>query len=296
MPSRSSWRTILALLTLAFFTVLSVFFYSDDTRLSVSFFDVGQGDGILLKKGNFEVLVDGGPDETILSHLGKILPPWDRLIEIVIITHPHADHIAGLVEVLQKYEIGEIWGTGVAHESQIYLSLQKIIEEDQIPFRIVTSSYRLENEGLILRVLYPLQNVSGQRMQNLNLSSILLKVTYGQLDLLLTGDAEEPVQQELVKQGFDEQAEVIKIPHQGSRDADLPAFLKTVNPQIAILSVGEKNRYGHPHPEVIDRYSALGASLFRTDRDGTITVTSNGSEFWIRTSKTGIMARVELIQ
>jgi len=294
MLTRSSWRLILALLLLAALTAWSAFLYSGDDRLHVYLFDVGQGDSILVKLHDFEILVDGGPDSTIVNHLGSTLPPWDRTIELVILTHPHADHVTGLVDVLERYDVGTVWGTGVIHTSDVYLSFFKKIQEKGIQYQVVKSGDRLENHGLAIDVMYPKESFAQQRLENVNLSSIVTMITYEKFRILLTGDAEEPIQEELVTSDADLTAHVLKVPHQGSRDADLPTFLEKVRPLLAVLSVGTNNRYGHPHEEVIQRYEALKISLVRTDRDGTIHLTSDGQAVWMRTEKTGIVSEMML--
>lgn len=296
MLSRSNWRAILALLVLIVITVWSVLLFAGDEGLHVFFFDVGQGDAILIKKGTFQVLIDGGPDETILSHLGRTLPPWDRTIEIVVLSHPHADHLVGLVEVLKRYEVGEIWGTGVIHTSEIYIDFLKEIRNRKVPYQAVSSGFQKKAEDISLVILAPIESLTGQRLANANLGSIVLKASFGRFSILFTGDAEAPTQQELIKKDADLAADVIKVPHQGSRDAALTPFLEAVRPVFAILSVGERNRYGHPHTEALRLYEHLGINLLRTDRDGTVSLATDGQTVWIKTAKTGTMMQVELVE
>lgn len=296
MPSRASWRAGLSLLLLIVITTWSAFLFVGDDKLHVYFFDVGQGDAILIRKGTFQILVDGGPDETVLDHLGRTLPPWDRTIELVVLTHPHADHVTGLLEVLRRYEIGEVWGTGVIHPTQVYVSFLTEIRNRQIPYRAVKAGDSHAIEDIKITILYPLQSLVGARLDNANASSIVVKVVAGKFSALLTGDLEEEGQQTLVENDTDLAATVLKIPHQGSRDADLPQFLQRAAPPIAILSVGKKNQYGHPHADVIQRYEKMGITVLRTDRDGTIHLSVTDNILWIKTDEAGTMARVELVQ
>lgn len=293
MLTRSSWRLILALLLLVVFTVWSAFLFTDP-RLHVYVFDVGQGDSILLQSGSFEVLVDGGPDTTIVNHLGRILPPWDRTIELVVLSHPHADHLIGLVEVIKRYAVQEVWGTGIVHTSKVYADFLTLIRDKAIPYQAVSAGETRSVTGINLAVLAPTKKLAGERLDNANLSSIILKATYGRFAILLTGDAEEPVQEGVIKAGFDLTADVLKVPHQGSRDSDSPAFLNAVHPAYAIISVGKDNQYGHPHTETLRHYAALGIPILRTDQDGTVSLISDGQILWIKTAKTGIVSKMEL--
>ena len=289
---RNDWKAVLALLVLVVLTIWGAVLFARDKKLHLFFFDVGQGDAILVRQGQFEILIDGGPDRSILTHLGRVLPPWDRRIEIVVLTHPHADHVTGLVEVIGRYEVGEVWGTGLIHTSDIYRSFLTGIRDNGLSFRVVAAGDRYEYEDLAVTVLAPFRNLAGMRLDNANLGSIVLKLSYGNFAALLTGDAEETVQAALLDRHGDLTATVLKVPHQGSRDADLPAFVSAVRPQLAILSVGPNNRYGHPHAEVLQRYRSLNIPLLRTDRDGTVTLTTDGVLLWIRTGRSGIFERV----
>jgi len=294
MFSRASWRVLLSLLLLTVLTVWSVLLYRDDDRLHVYIFDVGQGDSILVKSGNFEILVDGGPDESVVNWLGRTLPPWDRTIEVVVLTHPHADHVKGLVEVFKRYEVEEVWGTGVVHTSEVYIDFLETIRQKAIHYEVVSAGYRQTREGINIEVLAPTHSLQGVRLDNANLSSIVLKASFGQFAILLTGDAEEPIQEELVGRGVDLASDILKVPHQGSRDADLPAFLEAVRPALAVISVGQGNTYGHPHAEVLRRYESLAIPILRTDQDGTVEIATNGTDAWIEAVKTGIISEMNL--
>jgi competence protein ComEC len=294
MLSRSSWRFLLSLLLLTVLTVWSALTFVGDDRLHVYFFDVGQGDSILIKSGNFEMLIDGGPDQRVVNWLGRTLPPWDRTIEVVVLTHPHADHVTGLVDVLERYEVGEVWGTGAVHTSQVYLNFLNLIKEKHLSFRVVQPGEEYHLPVGTVTVLYPLKSFVGVRITNLNESSIVAKLTQGNFSLLLTGDIEEKGQQELVDLRLDMQTAILKVPHHGSDGADLTNFITSIQPKLAIISAGAKNRYGHPHPETLAHYQALDIPILRTDSDGTILLATDGTHVWIKTTKTGTMTEVNL--
>jgi competence protein ComEC len=294
MPSRSGWRVMLGLLILAAITVWTTILSPEDDRLNVYIFDVGQGDSILIRRGSFEILVDGGPDDAILSQLGRALPSWDRMIEVVVATHPHADHVTGLIRVLSRYTVGEVWTSGAAYDTATYARFLSLANQTEGGVVVVASGEHREVGGMDISVLAPVERLADRTLTNANLSSIIIKVSFGQFDLLLTGDAENEIQQALLARGSDVDADVLKVPHQGSRDAHLPQFIARVSPLVAIISVGQDNRYGHPHQETVDWYETSGITLLRTDRDGTVHVTSDGQTFWINTTKTGIVAEVNL--
>ncbi|HEX9664903.1 MAG TPA: MBL fold metallo-hydrolase [Patescibacteria group bacterium] len=263
-----------SLLTFTFFSAPS-----DQNQLQIIFFDVGQGDSILIKTPyQQKILIDGGPDTTVIEKLGKYLPFYDKEIDLMILTHPHADHVTGLVEVLERYQVNKILTSGAVHTSAAYLSWLSEIKNQNIPVEIA-DGYRLIElgEDLKLEILYPLLDFSGQAVDNLNNVSVVAKLVYKNNSFLLTGDAELEAEEALLASGLDLKADVLKVGHHGSSTSTSQLFLETVEPDIAVISAGRDNDYGHPSFRTIRRLDRFDAIVYRTDLDGDIELTSDGN-------------------
>lgn len=256
--------------------------------LEIDFLDVGQGDSILIKtpQGD-DILIDGGPDASVLDRLGRNLPFYDRDIELMILTHPHSDHVAGLVEVLKRYEVKRVLYTGALHTSPDYLEWLKIIKEKNIPMETVKVGNRFQfGTDLYLDILYPFEELTNQKFKELNDSSIVSRLVYGQTSFLLTGDAPQEVEEKLLQSAGAGapvypltllKADVLKVGHHGSRYSSSLEFLEAVKPQYAVIQVGKDNKFGHPHLVILRRLENLGIKIFRTDLDGEIRIKSDGN-------------------
>ncbi len=250
--------------------------------LEIDFFDVGQGDSIFIETPKHkQILVDGGPDLTILEKLGREMPFWDRYIDLVVLTHPEYDHIGGLIEVIKRYEIGCILTAGVVRDTAEYKEWVKIIEKENIPIYIAQADGMINFDNEIkLIILHPFENLSGQRIKQTNNTSIVAQLIYKDFELLLTGDIEKKIEKELVKSGKNLQSDILKIAHHGSKTSSTKDFISAVNPIVAIIQAGKDNSYGHPHQNVLDVLS--GINIFRTDKDGDIEILTDGINFQIR--------------
>lgn len=250
------------------------FTLAEAQHLRVHFFDIGQGDAIFLElpDGN-QILVDGGPSSDILSKLSKVMPFWDRSLDMVVLTHPHADHLDGLLEVLKRYEVGEILESGVAYSTADYEEWKKLVKEKQIRDIVAKQGQVFQaGDDFTLEVLAPIKDFQVRSVKNVHEADIVLKVIYGRESILLTGDMEKPLEYELVFQPLPLFAQILKVGHHGSKTSSSDGFLEAVKPELAIISAGRKNRYGHPHQEVLDRLQAHGIRVARTDVDGDIEV------------------------
>lgn len=278
---------------------------STTTRVTV--LDVGQGDAILIDgPGDAEVLVDGGPTENLVHTLRNLLGN-DRTIDLVILTHPHADHLVGLASVLERYAIGRILMTGIVHTTGEYERFLEIVRDRKIPTTIAVAGQTYDVGASHLEILHPFEDLSGKRVENLNSSSIVamlgvaapssqLPAASQSFRILLTGDAEADVDAQLLKRYCPDQpppestavrngggnqgltcealrADILKVPHHGSQDSSTTAFLTAVQPQHAIISAGRKNDYGHPHRRALKRLERTRAKVWRTDQHGDVTVT-----------------------
>jgi competence protein ComEC len=281
---------VLALLTglvwLAFFTF-------PEAKLRLVFCDVGQGDAILVSQGFNQVLIDGGPGDSVLSCLGRNLPFYDRQLEAVILTHPDNDHAAGLNAVLDQYEVECFVSGPEGSQSGSWQALLRRVREKEKEGLRVINLYQGESLklGLIrLESLWPdrewvLARVSGEELaagnqkgsvlgaktehKNLNDFSLVLTLRYQNKSVLLMGDADSRVQDEIMDRNTLSQIDILKFPHHGSKTGIREEFLEKIRPQVAVISVG-KNSFGHPAPEVLSLLEKYGIEIRRTDKEGEI--------------------------
>lgn len=280
-------------------------------ELEVIFFDVGKGDSIFIKTPYHQkILIDGGIDNTVLYKLRKNLPFWDRKIDLIILTHPHADHVTGLVEVLRRYKVKQIFQTEVSYYEPSYFAWQNLIKEKNIPSQVVfTGQVTKLGSDLELITLWPSQNFlkklpSKPDNSELNNSSIVNKLIYKNTSFLFTGDLEWQGERKLldnlciglhsnprkstlmaieplINAECNLRADVLKIGHHGSNSSSTQEFLETVSPKQAVISVGKDNKAGHPSPRVLKRLERAGIEIFRTDRDGDVKMRSDGEKIKI---------------
>lgn len=269
-----------------------------DGKLHLIFCDVGQGDAILIRKNTLEILIDGGPDSKVLTCLSENMPFWDREIEIVVLTHPEADHLNGLVPAIERYQVSNFIASPAGNASAAFSRLKSLIEEKQIPIKNLYSGGKISFGDLELFSLWPekswllahlseeelSKNIYGgavlgaQTSTNLNDFSLVFHLKYGLFDALLTGDADQRVQDEILETAHIEPVEIFKVPHHGSKTGMIDGFLEKASPEVAVVSVG-KNPWGHPTKEVIEKLSNLGIRVLRTDQEKEIEIVTDG-ESW----------------
>jgi len=291
---RGAWQALTAhlstKLSLAGLTLIGVMTWmaalsTPDGLLHVVFVDVGQGDAIFVQTpGGSQLVVDGGPSpSTMTAAVGRRLPLWDRTIELVVMTHPDEDHFAGLLPLLERYQITQAMEPGIPDDTSLYLQWEKLIQSRQIPVVAARAGMQaLLGDGVRVEVLNPPDPpLSGRASDNAN--SVVLRLGYGQVTFLLTGDLEAEGEERLIRQAADLQSTVLKVSHHGSQGGTSQAFLAAVRPAVAVISVGADNRFGHPSPEVLERLS--GVPVYRTDQHGTIELITDGRKLWVRTDR-----------
>ncbi len=267
------WRIVLILILITIGSSIYLFKNKKSQEyFSISFLDVGQGDSILIQSPNSrQLLIDGGKDKKVLGKLREVLPQSDTSIDVVIGTHPDADHIGGLVDVLNNYNVGAILEPGVSSGSKIYSSFQNLIKEKNIPHLLARAGMNivLDKENQItFRILFPDQSVVGWETNEASIVG-MLETPYGKV--LLTGDS--PASKELYlinRDGDNLRADILKLGHHGSRTSTSLEYLKIVQPKVAIISAGINNSYGHPHKEITDRLNFLKITYLETSTEGTI--------------------------
>ncbi len=245
------------------------------SELKVHFIDVGQGDSILLDLGETEILIDGGDR---LSGVASYLDDFvDGALEVLVATHPHADHIGGLIDVLDDFEVEEIWLNGDTSTSQTYSQFMSAVNSEGAQVHEARRGDTIEIGDLVLDVLHPV-NLSGTTNNN----CIVLSLSYGEIDFLFMGDAEKEAEASMLAAGVVPDVEVLKVGHHGSRTASSSQFLQVAKPERAIYMAGEGNRYGHPHQETITALSEVHVLIQGTDMYGTIIVTTDGQVFSVQ--------------
>ena len=256
-----------------------------DTKLHVSFLDVGQGDAILIQQGNQQVLVDGGPSpQAINLELGKRMPFWDRTIELVILTHPDADHLTGLVEVLKRYRVEEIVYPDFPSDQPLYTEWQQIIKDKKINITLAKTGQQISlGNGVRIDVLNPTLPPSFEAGSDDN--GVVARLSIGKTSFLFTADISGQAEFALIARRADINCTVLKVAHHGSESSTTAEFLSVVKPQIAVISVGKDNKYGHPTPETLERLDAgVGENnIYRTDELGTVEFITDGERLWVRT-------------
>ncbi len=246
--------------------------------LTVSFLNVGQGDAILIEgPTGIEMLIDGGKDRSVVRELPRVMGPLDRSIDILVATHPDADHIGGLPDVLRLYQVSQIMLSGRVAESSYVDRFEDSIENERGAQVVeVREGTRIHlGGGAYADVLHPENNVA--QLRETNDASVSMRVVYGDTAFMLTGDAGTWVEERLVKEyGNELKSDVLKAGHHGSKTSTGDVFLVSVDPSVVVISAGKNNSYGHPHPEVVENIYESGATVVSTAEEGTITFVSNG--------------------
>lgn len=245
-------------------------------EMRVHFIDVGQGDSILIESPNGKtMLIDGGvkgAGQQVVSYLKEL---GVNKLDQVVATHPDADHIGGLIPVLQTIPIEQFYDSGKVHTSQTFEEMLMAIDQKNIPYYVPKTGDLIEfDKDVTVKVL----NANEHATDN-NDASIVLKVAYGNVSFLLTGDAGIALEKEMMQN--DVTATILKAGHHGSNTSSSEEFIRAVKPEVTILSYGEDNKYGHPHAEVVDRLQAMGSNIYATAESGTIIVATDGVNYTV---------------
>jgi len=277
----NKFRNKVFLIIILFLTLSNFFVWREvlnlDGNLKVVFFDIGQGDSIFIRTPeNHQIIIDGGPSgKRILEKLSGQIPFWDKTIDLAILTHPDYDHLGGLNYVLKSYRVENILWNGVKKGTRTFDYWEKNLEEEKAQIFIGEKSQRIKAGNLEFFVLYPFESQEGKVADKAaNNTSIVMKMTFGENDFLLTGDIGEEIKKLLLSSGLE--AEVLKVAHHGSKSSSNSEFLRSVNPELAVISVGRNNPYNHPHPEILKRLEDFAITVLRTDKSGDIEIKSDG--------------------
>ncbi|MFH1560265.1 MAG: DNA internalization-related competence protein ComEC/Rec2 [Chloroflexota bacterium] len=283
--ARVFWAAVvLALLASA--SVWTAALARPDGQLHVTFLDVGQGDAIfIVTPGGRQVLIDGGPDpQRLLTLLGRRIPFWDHSLDMVVLTHPHEDHMASATEVLRRYDVGLVLEREFDYPSSEYALWKSTLAERGVPVQQALAGQRIDlDRGLVLEIVYPPDRLLKGTSSDVNNASVVTRLVYGETSFLLTGDLEREGEGFLLHRTVPLQSTVLKVAHQGSRTSTTLEFVREVSPQIAVISVGEDNRFGHPHQETLDTLAEVLSkdSIFITSMHGDVEFVSDGSRLRI---------------
>lgn len=301
-------KTLASLVVITLITWLGLLIWCQwpDQLLHIITCDVGQGDGILITQGFTQVVIDAGPDEKMVDCLQKYLPFWDRHLEIMVATHAHQDHIGGMPAIFDRFTIGSLLLTGQSQETddfrafreevwQLYQKGTKILPARQgIGFKMTPE--------VELSVLWPLSSPEvdklyktpltetqlsaylvekNEEIKSINNGSIVILLQFDQFTFLATGDLEAAGEKTLIASQLIADVTILKAGHHGSKTSSSTDFLTEVRPEFTVVSCGQDNTYGHPHPEVLRRLEAIGSHILRTDQLGHLEVQTNGSRYWL---------------
>ena len=275
-------RIALAILILVNVLVL-VFMFGTSRMLTVAFLDVGQGDAIFIQSPTGrQILIDGGRDRSVLRELGKRMSPFDRSIDVVVATHPDADHIAGLADVFERYRIGAYLSPGMPNDTSQTKALENaVMHETGVKSVLARRGMRVDlGRGVYLDIVFPDRDVSGLET---NTGSIVARLVYGETSFLLTADSPIAIENYLLSLGSKElESNVLKAGHHGSRTSTGQEYLEAVDPDFVVISAGKGNSYGHPHAEVVDRIKTYDATQLGTLGEGAVVFESDGQTLTVK--------------
>lgn len=273
----------LFILTLVLVFATTFVFYLDwqdsHRKLTFAMLDIGQGDALFIESPTgTQIFFDGGPERKILNTIGKVMPPFDKSIDALVVTNPDADHMGGFLDILKNYKVGQVYESGTTNDSVTYQKFQAEIKKQNIKSTIVRRGMRMHiGGGAYIDILFPDRDVSTWERND---ASIVARLSYGETSVMLTGDSTDKTENIVLAENSSSylESDILKVGHHGSRTSTSYDFVQTLHPSYALISNGYKNKYGHPHPETLDTLTSLGVQIFRTDLLGSIIMKSDGKK------------------
>ncbi len=292
-------KTSLLLLSLAAIVIWLAVLAIPDNKLHVYFCDVGQGDGALIVQGLTQLVIDMGPDDSILNCLSNYMPFYDHQIEAAIITHPQQDHMGGLTSVIQNYSLLQLFIPPAENNIRVYRKLLAENAAGKLPVLNAYTGDLLKLHDFQFQSVWPSREFVEEHLPSIATESAkVLGVTtdgsdlisfavvgylsYGDFDILFTGDADAPVESAELETGLLRPVEVLKVPHHGSKTGMIDEWLDVLKPQVAVISVGKNNSYHHPTNKALEQLSKFTSDIHRTDLEGTIEIVSDGKKWWVK--------------
>ena len=281
-------KLVIGLLSIATILIWVTIFTLPDKYLHVSFLDVGQGDAILIQTPSGQnILIDGGPSsQALFLELGKKLPFWERTIDLVISTQPQADHITGLIEILQRYKVKQVIESNTNYSSAIYQEWLDIINNNHIKHTTVEAGQIINlGNDIGIEVLNPPRELFEGTSNDIDNNGLVLRLVCEKISFLFTADIRHEAELNMIMQRANLKSSVLKVAHHGSNTSTSVRFSSFTDPEIAVISVGSENNYGHPHSDVVNiLVSDIGNDrIYRTDIEGTIELITDGNKLWLKT-------------
>lgn len=278
---------LLSGLLLSAISIWSAVVVLPDRNLHVVVCDVGQGDGILVMQGTTQMLVDAGSGNKVLDCLARHMPFYDHQIEVAIITHPQSDHFGGFADVVDRYEVGQFLSDGFDNNTKSWKNLKNKIAN--IPYHTLSSGEIVKlSDQVTFNVVWPSQSYVAEVPReglDLNVVAVVGRLNFKEFDMLLTADADSQIELAEMATGLLTPVDVLKVPHHGSKTGMLPEWLDYLSPQIAVISVGKNNSYGHPSQKALDLLTERNIKTLRTDQSGDVEIISDGQNWWYNTAK-----------
>ena len=270
-----------------FFIVISLFtidvslirldWQNSHRGLTFAMLDVGQGDALFIESPTgTHIMIDAGPPRKVMGALQKVISPFSKSIDAIVISNPDADHIGGLSDIMKNYKVGEILESGTLTDSKTYQSLRVEMKKQNIPDILAKKGMRLDiGGGAYIDILFPDRDVSSWATND---GSVVSRLSYGKTSIMLTGDAAIKTEKIILKEFPDTalNSTILKVGHHGSRTSSSTSFVEAVSPKYALISDGKDNKYGHPHQETLNTLASFGVESYRTDLFGTIIMNSDG--------------------
>ena len=239
-------------------------------RFQVSFLDIGQGDAIYIRTpDDYHAMIDSGPSMNVLERLAEVMPRYSRTLDLLVITHPHADHVNGFVEILKRYEVKRLMFIGTPSYNPYYQKILTLVDDVEIIYARADKDIKL-GSYVYLDIIWPFKWRIGDEFENKNNASIAMRVVGPGGSFMLTGDAEHEEEAEMLESGFDLSAEVYKAGHHGSKTASGDEFLDKIGASIVVIQSGKGNDFGHPHKEALENYFERGMTVRRNDKEGRV--------------------------
>lgn len=261
-----------------FLIIINVFLLRLDWQnshraLTFAMLDIGQGDALFVESPTgTQIMFDAGPARKVLGPLARVMSPFDKSIDAIVITNPDADHIGGFADVLKNYKVGAVFEPGTINDSKTFQNLKSEIERQKIPDILAKRGMKLDmGGGVVIDILFPDRDVFDWSSND---GSVVARLTYGETSIMLTGDASIKTEKIILGENSPTglKSTILKVGHHGSRTSTSLDFAKAVSPTYALVSDGKGNKYGHPHQETLDTLAQIGTEILRTDLLGTIII------------------------
>ncbi|HEV7424523.1 MAG TPA: ComEC/Rec2 family competence protein [Candidatus Paceibacterota bacterium] len=281
-PGKNKNYSLLVFILILAASIMYLFYLdlrSSTKDLTFAMLDIGQGDGLFIQSPTgTQIMFDAGPAHSVLGPLSRVMSPFDKSIDAIVITNPDADHIGGFLDILKNYKVGRVFEPGTFNDSKTYQNLEAEIKRQNIPDILVERGMRLNiGGGAVIDILFPDRDVS---LWTSNDGSVVAKLFYGKTSVMLTGDATALTEKIVLSENSATQVQstILKVGHHGSRTSTSRELVQAVAPTYAMISDGRNNKYGHPHQETLDTLVSFGAKILRTDLLGTIVMKSDGQK------------------